>query len=84
MMEELHLEGKWWIPARQGQQFSGTLTFDHQRKGHVLTITSGSDFETSEMGNREIRPKHDIILGETSEGQEVTLKDCERGGGISL
>jgi ApeA N-terminal domain 1 len=81
MMEELHLEGKWWVPYRQDQKFDGTLTFDNQLKRRELTITSGSDFETSEMNNRQVKPKHDIILGQTSVGQKVTLKDCERGGG---
>jgi hypothetical protein len=79
MMEELHLEGNWWIPDRQDQKFVGTLTFDHQLERQVLTIISGIDFENSEMGNRQVKPKHDIILRETSDGQKVTLKDCERG-----
>jgi hypothetical protein len=81
MMEEFDLEGKWWIPDRQDQKFAGTLTFDHQLKRRELTIISGIDFENSEMGSRQVKPKHDIILGETSDGEKVTLKDCERGEG---
>ncbi len=45
----------------------------------MLTITSGIAFETSEMGNLEARPTHDIILRQKPDGQKVTLKDCERG-----
>ena|ERR687897_250351 len=79
-MEELHLVGRWWIPDREGQKFDGTLTFDHQLKRHVLSITSGGNFEVSEMGKR-VKTAQDIILGETSDGQTVTLKDCKGGRG---
>ncbi|MDQ3902927.1 MAG: hypothetical protein M3247_04620 [Thermoproteota archaeon] len=79
MMEKLRLEGKWWVPDQKNKKFEGILTFDHQLKTHVLTITSGIAFETGEMGNRA-KPRHDIILGETYDGQKITLKDCERGG----
>jgi hypothetical protein len=80
MTEELNLEGEWWLPdGEEEKNFNGTLAFDHQLKRQVLSITSGIDFEYSLMGNRRVRPKHDIILGETRDGQKVTLKDCERG-----
>lgn len=79
MMEEFHLLGKWWIPDKKEEKFIGTLTFDHHLNRRELSITSGIDFENSEMGNRKVRPKHDIILGKTFDGQEVTLRDCERG-----
>ena len=73
------MEGKWWVPDTDNENFDGTLAFDHQLDRHVLTIISGPNFEISEMGNRA-NAIHDIILGETSDGQKVTLKDCERGG----
>jgi hypothetical protein len=75
MVEELNLKGKWWLPDRDNEKFEGTLTFDHQHQRGVLSIISGSIFEIDEIGNKD---KHDIILGETSEGQKVTLNDCER------
>jgi ApeA-like protein len=79
MMEEFHLDGTWWIPKRQDRKFVGTLTFDHPLWRCELSITSGIDFENTLMGNRKVRPKHDIILGETFDGQKVTLRDCGRG-----
>ena len=81
MMEEFHLLGRWWIPDKKEENFIGTLTFDHHLKRPELSITSGIDFEKSLMGNRKVRPKHDIILGETFDGQRVTLRNCERGDG---
>jgi hypothetical protein len=80
MMQEFHLDGTWWIPDEQGRRFAGTLTFDHHLRRCELSITSGSDFEDSLMGNHDLRPKHDIMLGVASDGQRVTLIDCERKG----
>jgi hypothetical protein len=74
MIEELNLEGKWWLPDRYNEKFDGSLTIDQQQKRGVLSIMSGPNFLTSEMG---AKAKHDIILGETSEGQKVTLNNCQ-------
>lgn len=77
--EGLNLEGEWWIPDNKGQKFKGTLTFDRQRKGHILTITAGRSFEISEMGkNHRAKPEHDIILGETRDGQKVTAGEASQ------
>ena len=79
MIEELNLKGKWWLPDKSDEIFEGNLTLNHQHRRALLSIISGPHFEMSEMGNRA-RTKHDIILGETFEGQKVTLNDCEQWG----
>ena len=77
------MEGKWWLPDREKEKFQGSLAFSQEYKRGVLSINSGIDFEISEMGNRT-KNKHDIILGETSGGQTVTLVDCEIIGFYSI
>lgn len=66
MTEELNLEGKWWLPNRDDEIRIGNLTFNQQHRHGVLSIY-GSFSGTSEV---------DIILGELSNGQKVTLNKC--------
>jgi hypothetical protein len=65
--QELNLEGKWWLPNKENESRIGNLTVNQQHKQGMLSIY-GSFSGTGE---------EDIILGELSNGQKVTLNKCQ-------
>jgi len=67
MVEELKIEGVWWLPERQDLELPGTLTFS-PHKGFSLEV-KGS-FQTSKL------PELDIILGYSYQGEKITLYRC--------
>jgi hypothetical protein len=66
MMEELHSEGKWWLPGSENQPLIGNLAFNRQDTHGTLSV----------YGSFSGITEADIILGELSDGQEVTLHKC--------
>jgi hypothetical protein len=66
MLEQLDYEGKWWLPNKPNDPFPGSLTFS-QDKGAVLSLMGSFDLIGEDIS------KHELILGETSDGKKITV-----------
>lgn len=72
-MEELNLEGIFWLESNPGDQVAGRLTFDNVNGAHLDLIGSLHQLEDSfDLPERAVR-----ILG-LAGGKELTLVDCFR------
>jgi len=65
MVEELKIEGFWWLPERQDLELPGTLTFS-PHEGFSLEV----------QGLISELPELDIILGCSHQGEDITLYKC--------
>lgn len=76
MDKNFQLKGQWFLPNQPEQRISGTLVFDHQEGAHLEL------FGSLRTNSIDIP----IILGVTSDSQEVTLYKCffSNGGGPTL
>lgn len=70
MIDKLEYKGLWFLPHDEERKVPGTLTFDPTNNRHVLELI-GSFYDISEHNGEE------IILGVTSEGDEITLHQCQ-------
>jgi ApeA N-terminal domain 1 len=72
-LSDLDLEAKWWLPDKEQEPRVGKLTLNQQQK-HGELLLNGS-FPPRE-GVDKNRYDYDIILGELTDGQKVTLNGC--------
>lgn len=70
MIDKLEYKGLWFLPHNEERKVPGILTFDPANNRHVLELI-GSFYDISEHDGEE------IILGVTSEGDEITLHQCQ-------
>jgi len=70
-MEEFEYSGKWWLPEIPDGKMFGTLRFDPEKN---IKLELKGPFKDIDKPNTIQNPK--IILGETSNGKQVTLYKC--------
>ena len=70
MNTKLNSNGFWWTPG--GDKLLGTLTFDKNQGGSLLVYGSFPE----NLENEKERFYYPLILGETEDGQELTLHNC--------
>lgn len=66
MLGQINYDGKWWLPNKPDYVFLGSLSFN-QQKGAILSLIGSFD----QIGDKI--SEHEIILGELSDGQKITL-----------
>ena len=66
MLGQINYEGKWWLPNKPDYVFLGSLSFN-QQTGAILPLIGSFD----QIGEKI--SVHEIILGELSGGQKITL-----------
>ncbi len=70
MIEKFEYKGLWFLPSNTQRKVHGILKYDYENNTNVLELI-GSFYDYS---NHE---GEDIILGVTTEGDEITLVECE-------
>jgi hypothetical protein len=70
-MENFEFNGVWWLPENPDKKVSGTLKFSSDETTVLQLI--GSFKEITEIN---VVKNHNLILGLTSEGKEITLFKC--------
>ena len=85
MIEELKIEGVWWLPERQDLKLPGTLTFSPHEgfslevQGSFEDIAEIKKIRDTKIGKiRDIveSSRQDIILGLSHQGKDITLYKC--------
>lgn len=71
-MQELERRGKWYLPGRGRRKINGVLRFT-PADGALLELDGLLDERTDYLFPS-------IILGETSQGEEITLYQCQQKG----
>src|ERR1035437_5357685 len=71
MTNELSFAGLFWLPDKEEDKISGTLTFNKEKGTTLELLGSLTDFITS---NEHFQP--DIINGFSSSGKKLTLYKC--------
>lgn len=71
MGEEFEYNGIWWLPDKPEKQVSGILRFTPDEGANLDLIGSFKDTE-----NMNITLKPEIILGVSSDGENITLHKC--------
>lgn len=74
MTEKFEFKGFWFLPENPENKIEGTLVFDPENKS-ILELTG--TFNDSSIKVED----HEIILGFTTKGKEITLFNCLSGGG---
>lgn len=70
------MEGYWWLPGNENEKLPGTLTFS-PGEGWFLTLEGGFLNLVESLNNLYNRVlAHQIILGKTLSGDNVTLLNC--------
>lgn len=69
MSDSFEYSGLWWLPEYSGKKIHGKLSYDIT-KGTTLSLDGA--FQKNPEGN------YKIILGETSDGKRITLRNCLR------
>ena len=70
-MDDLELEGEWWLAGNETRRVKGRLTFSDSKGAHLCLCSKVEGFD------RKFPAVHSIILGESSDGIAITLQDCE-------
>jgi len=70
-LDDLELEGEWWLPGKETNRVKGKLTFSDS-EGVQLCV-----YSKVEGLDRKFPVGHSIILGESSDGIAITLQECE-------
>lgn len=70
MIEKFEYKGLWFLPSNPQKKIHGILKYDYQNNINVLELI-GSFYEYSEHDGE------DIILGVTTDGDEITLAECQ-------
>lgn len=71
MVEELKLEGIWWLPGDPEKKVCGRLTFDQENGAELSLIVSFKEIEQSTDIAR-----YEFINSITTDGKKVTLYKC--------
>ena len=71
MIKEFEYKGKWWLPDKPEEQISGTLKYSPVN-GAILDLIES--FKKNRDRNLLLQP--DIILGNSSDDEEITLHKC--------
>jgi hypothetical protein len=66
LLGKINYEGKWWLPNKPDDIFLGSLSFN-QDTGGILSLIGSLD----QIGEKIF--EHEIILGELTDGQKITL-----------
>jgi hypothetical protein len=74
MTEKIELKGLWFLPESPENKIEGTLVFDPENNS-ILELTG--TFNDSSIKVED----HEIILGFTTKGKEITLFNCLSAGG---
>lgn len=72
MHKDITLKGSWFFPDKQDQAQSGTFFYSREEGCYIEVIGEYEDFYTSITSSR----LHEIILGLTVDGKEITLVGC--------
>ncbi len=76
MMERFEYRGYWWLPDTPDNRAPGTLVFDPE-EGATLDLLGS--LRGLEGVSAPLNP--DLILGTSSDGRSITLKECSRDTG---
>lgn len=72
-MDNLEYKGHWWLPENPDRKVAGILTFSQQNNGKLELIGSFQDVFDKDFNDDS---KYSVILGQTTDGKLITLKDC--------
>lgn len=70
MIEKFEYKGLWFLPSNPQRKVHGILKYDYEKNINVLELI-GSFYDYSNHDGE------DIILGVTTEGDEITLAECQ-------
>src|SRR3954464_481988 len=77
MMERFEYQGFWWLPGTSDSRVPGTLIFDPE-EGITLNLLGS----LSGLDGVSVPLEPELILGLSSDGRTITLKECSRTMGI--
>ena len=85
MTENIEIKGYWFLPSEPDNRVAGTLYFSPNRKLTLELIGSFRDPVSYIKAVAERVPKkQEIILGESSDGKEITLINCDSYGSLNF
>ncbi len=77
-MKPFRSQGTWWLPSSPQHRVAGTVSFT-ENDGVTLTLRGFLEADRREQPHMNFK-KYPLILGETRDGQKMTLVDAtERG-----